>query len=171
MSQSAKIGTLVVAIIVIAGGAYFFSSRNSGSTSSTTETTTTTPTSSATTNASDRDIAPTTTPSPSPSTSSSTTPSPTQTTSADHTVTYENNAFSPSTVTIKVGETVAFVNKASNTPQIASDPHPTHTDYLPLNVGALSPGSTSSPVSFTKAGTFGYHNHSNSSQAGKIIVQ
>ena len=44
-------------------------------------------------------------------------------------VSYTDAGFSPKDVTVSVGETVRFVNTSSNRMWVASDEHPTHTDY------------------------------------------
>src|ERR1051326_866180 len=44
-------------------------------------------------------------------------------------VDYTSSGFSPSTLTVKAGDTVVFKNKSSSAFWPASDPHPTHTDY------------------------------------------
>jgi hypothetical protein len=50
---------------------------------------------------------------------------------------------------------------------VASDPHPTHTNYPAFNSG----GSVSSwTFTFTLAGSWGYHNHQNSGHTGTIVV-
>ncbi len=114
----------------------------------------------------------TTTPTTSSTPSSSTAPDSTAATTpaADSTITYSGSGFSPATITVKVGATVAIVNSSSQDMQFDSDPHPVHTDNTELNVGVVSPGQT---MTFTvnKKGTWGYHNHLNSSQTGKIVVQ
>lgn len=86
-------------------------------------------------------------------------------------ITYVNNAFSPSVVTIASGGSVTFTNADTKSINIASDPHPSHTEYPALNLGLLSTGKTSESVSFSKAGTYSYHNHINATQAGTIIVK
>lgn len=101
----------------------------------------------------------------SPTQSTSTTP-----TAAGQSVTYSNAGFLPSSVTIMSGQTVTFTNSSSSLLQINSDPHPTHTDNPELNIGAINPGE-SKTVTLTTKGTWGYHNHLNSSQRGSVIVQ
>lgn len=81
-----------------------------------------------------------------------------------------DDGFSPSTLTIKAGTKVTWVNNSGEDATINSNPHPTHTDYPPLNLGAFSNGQSLS-LTFDKPGTYGYHNHFNPSQKGTIIVQ
>lgn len=109
----------------------------------------------------------TTRPSVSPSSSQTATPS---TTTQQHLVTLTPNGFSPTNLTIKAGSTVTWTNNSGQPATVNSDPHPTHTDYPPLNLGQFANGGTLS-LTFTKPGTYGYHNHLNPSERGSIIVQ
>lgn len=109
-------------------------------------------------------------------TQQATTPTTTQTTPTgsstqqQNAVTLTQNGWSPATLTIKVGQTVTWINKSGQVATVNSNPHPTHTDYPPLNLGSFSNGSSLSLV-FPKAGTYGYHNHLSPSETGTIIVQ
>src|SRR5260221_1885636 len=85
-------------------------------------------------------------------------------------VTLTPNSFSPATLTITVAQTVTWTNKSATAATVNSNPHPTHTDYPPLNLGSFSDGASLS-LSFPKAGTYGYHNHLNPSETGMIVVQ
>ena len=95
------------------------------------------------------------------------------------TVTYTDNGFSPSTVTIAKGGTVTFQNSASDDVRVASNPHPIHNGYPTTGgcVGStfdscknIAPGSSWS-FTFDFSGSWGYHNHLNPSEGGTIIVQ
>ncbi|MDE1924727.1 MAG: hypothetical protein KGH79_00920 [Patescibacteria group bacterium] len=100
------------------------------------------------------------------------------------TVTYTAQGFSPSTVTIASGGTVRFVNQSGGAMYIASNPHPTHEGYDgttrsehcaagytgPAPFDQCTTGNTFS-FTFTKTGTFGYHNHTDPSIMGTVIVQ
>jgi plastocyanin len=87
-----------------------------------------------------------------------------------HLVTYSGTAFSPASLTIKSGDTVVFKNASSSSFRPASDPHPTHTDYPGFDSKqAVAAGGNFSFI-FTKVGSWGYHNHLNPSQTGKIVV-
>lgn len=87
-------------------------------------------------------------------------------------VDYDGSKFTPSTVTINAGDTVAFKNTGSSASVWpASDPHPTHTDYPGFDaLKGIAPGGTYS-FTFTKTGSWGYHNHLNPAQQGTIVVQ
>ncbi len=93
-------------------------------------------------------------------------------------VTYSDSGYSPSTLTVKKGETVIFKNQSSNSMWTASAVHPTHRGY-PTTGGCI--GSTfdackgiqsgdSWPFKFDIAGTWKYHNHLNPSDTGTIYV-
>ncbi len=75
----------------------------------------------------------------------------------------------PST-TIAVGDTVTWTNQDSRDHQIASDPHPAHTD-LPGLVSETLGKDKAYSFTFTKAGNYGYHDHLNSSIKGVITVK
>lgn len=84
-------------------------------------------------------------------------------------VTYDGSSFSPSNVTIDEGESVTWTNSSQITFDLASNSHPSHTNFPALNKGDVGPGETAT-VTFNDSGTYGYHNHSNASQTGTIIV-
>ncbi len=90
------------------------------------------------------------------------------------TVTFSDSGVSPATVTIKSGQSITWVNNSSKTIQVASDPHPTHTDNRELSNGQsvldLAPGA-STAVTLNKKGTWGFHDHLNPSVRGKVVVQ
>lgn len=86
------------------------------------------------------------------------------------TITLTKDGFSPQTVTIKAGEKVAWMNRSGKTATVNSNPHPIHTDYPPLNLGEFKNGDTLE-LTFSKPGTYGYHNHYNAFQGGKVIVK
>lgn len=95
---------------------------------------------------------------------------PTQTQNQANTVTLTANGFSPQTLTIQAGATVSWVNKSGDDATVNSNPHPTHTNYPPLNLGNFSDGGTLS-LTFPTPGTYGYHNHLNPSETGTVVVQ
>jgi plastocyanin len=86
------------------------------------------------------------------------------------TITYTNSGFSPATVTIKSGGTVTVKNDSTRMIQFNSDPHPSHTENSELNLGEVGGGSSKS-FTATKTGSWGYHDHLNSSDRGTIVVQ
>lgn len=158
------IGIVLVVLIILAGGWYLLANQSGG-----TQTGTQSGNSQATTTG--------------PSTGTSTVSTGT---SIRPLVTYTNDGFSPATLTVAEGTTVTFVNQSSNPMWIASDPHPTHQGYdgttrsthcAPGYTGptpfdectTVSPG-TSYTFTFTKTGSWGYHNHAGAEDHGTIVV-
>lgn len=92
------------------------------------------------------------------------------TTNENSVITISDNGFQPNTLTVKAGTKVTWVNKGNNVAVVASNPHPAHTDYPPLNLGKVAANGSVSLV-FDKPGTYGYHNHLMPSQTGAIVVQ
>lgn len=99
------------------------------------------------------------------------------------TVTYQDTGFSPGTVTVNAGDTVRFVNQSSRGMWVAADEHPTHTEYDGTALGAHCPlggsfdqcrsasAGGSFEFTFTKAGTFSYHNHVRAADNGTVTVR
>lgn len=85
-------------------------------------------------------------------------------------VTIENNKLNPQSVEINVGDSVVWLNKDETKHHIASDPHPSHTALPGFESVDLSVSQTYS-FKFTKAGTWGYHDHLNPSIKGTVIVK
>ncbi len=114
------------------------------------------------------------TPTPSvESTPSTETASPSASSSAvidENVVTISSSGFSPNDITIKVGGSVTWMNSSSDMQNVSSDPHPTHTNYSPLNLGNI-PADGKVSLVFPKAGTYTYHDHLHPSFKGSITVQ
>ncbi len=86
-------------------------------------------------------------------------------------VSYTDEGFAPSTSgPIYIGDTVQFVNKSSEKMWVASDDHPEHTDYPGFDQGRGVDTNGSYRFTFEKAGSWGYHNHLNTSHTGTIQV-
>lgn len=100
------------------------------------------------------------------------TPSPTtqKDMQSQNTITLTSSGFSPASLTVKVGDTVTWENRSGLVATVDSDPHPVHTNYPPLNLGNFSDGEELT-FTFDKPGTYGYHNHLNTSEKGTIIVE
>ena len=94
----------------------------------------------------------------------------TQTTPSTYEVVYGAEGFSPSTIEIKIGDTVVFKNESGKGMWIASDPHPIHNENPEFDAGISTANGNSWSFTFTKDGTFSYHNHLNSSFKGKVVV-
>jgi len=67
---------------------------------------------------------------------------------------------SPAAVTINPGESVTFINNDSRSHEIASNPHPAHTDCPAINaLGVLQAGQTKLTNALTTSRTCGFHDH------------
>jgi plastocyanin len=99
------------------------------------------------------------------------------------TVAYNGSSFSPSSVTIAQGGSVTFTSTGGGM-WVASNPHPVHTGYDGTSMqqhcaagytGAAPfdqcSGGTSFTFTFTKTGSWGYHNHLDHSAGGTVVVQ
>jgi plastocyanin len=102
------------------------------------------------------------------------------------TIAYTDQGFSPDSVTIAEGETVAWVNQSSENLWVASDPHPLHDGYdgttrsehcaagyqgpLPFDSCTMIKPGESWSFAFTQAGTWGYHNHADDDMRGSVTV-
>ncbi len=147
---------IIVALIVIAGG-YFLLAKKTQAPVDTMGTTQPTTTDTATPNA----------------------PNQPQTV----TVRYTDTGFSPQSITVPAGTKVTFVNNSSQRMWVGSDVHPVHAEYdgttLAQHCGSgtsfdqckAEDAGTSYSFTFTKAGTFGYHNHTRANDRGTVIVQ
>lgn len=80
-----------------------------------------------------------------------------------------SNNFNPPTIIVKKGTTVTW-KVATGTVQVASDPHPQHTDLAGFESSALKTGDLYT-FTFDKIGSFGYHNHLNPSAIGTVNVE
>jgi len=95
-------------------------------------------------------------------------------------VSYDGKRFLPETVTIIEGGTVRFLNTGDIKLWVASDNHPTHDRYPVKSdndcagssfdqcTSILNGGSWS--FTFTRTGTWGYHNHLRAQDTGEIVV-
>ena len=79
-------------------------------------------------------------------------------------VTLQNFAFSPASVTVKVGDTVTWTNKDSAGHTVASDGGTSFTSPT------MATGATFS-FTFTKTGTYAYHCSIHPSMKGTVVVQ
>lgn len=104
-------------------------------------------------------------------------------TDAARTVTYTSSGFSPQTLTVSVGTTVRFENDGGGAMWVASDVHPSHTEYdgTSRSEHCTEDGISNSfdqcdsgdvyTFTFDKVGEFDYHNHRNAQHGGTIVVQ
>lgn len=87
-----------------------------------------------------------------------------------NTVWIVDGSFNPSVLTVSAGDTVTWINKDAIERQVASDPHPTHTDLQSLESDILGEGDQYS-YTFDTAGEWGYHDHLNPIKKGIIVVK
>lgn len=85
------------------------------------------------------------------------------------TITYTDQGFSPSSLTVKAGATIRVVNNASDALEFSSDNHPTHLNNSELNMDVLNTGETGT-FTVTKTGEYGFHDHLNASNEGTLTV-
>jgi len=99
------------------------------------------------------------------------------------TVTFNGSNFSPASVTIAQGGTVTWVSTDGDM-WVASDPHPIHNGYdgttlqqhcAPGYTGATpfdecTGSSASWSFTFSKVGTWGYHDHLEANIMGSVTV-
>ena len=93
----------------------------------------------------------------------------------DPTITITSTGVGPKEVQVAVGGRVTFVNRDNAFHEMASDPHPVHTDCPEINaVTVLAPGASRQTAAFTRARTCTYHDHgqdTNTSLQGAIVVR
>lgn len=92
------------------------------------------------------------------------------------TITISNaGVVSPAAVTINPGESVTFINNDSRSHEIASNPHPQHTDCPAINaLGVLQAGQTRVTNALTTSRTCGFHDHNddtNRNLQGTITIR
>jgi plastocyanin len=103
-----------------------------------------------------------------------TAPTPPTTPPAGTTITISAAGASPTTLTVPPGSRVTFVNNDSRPHDMASDPHPEHTQCPALNIGFSQPGQTLQTQNLNTAGTCSFHDHNqptNTSLQGTIRIQ
>lgn len=94
----------------------------------------------------------------------------------------DENGFTPDTLSVKVGDTVTFVNKSVGKMWVGTDLHPTHMEYDGTSLkDHCAAGAKASfdqcaaaaeySFTFTKVGTFNYHNHARATMRGTVVVK
>jgi plastocyanin len=111
-----------------------------------------------------------------PTTPTTPTPPVTGTPSDTATITIgANGSISPSSVTITRGGRVTMVNNDTRNHDMASDPHPEHTQCTEINqIGFLTAGQQRTSGNFNTARTCGFHDHNlpdNAGLKGTIVIQ
>ncbi len=92
------------------------------------------------------------------------TPTPTSLSSAknektNQTIVRTKNGFSPDKITIRTGQSITFISKDAQEFWPASDPHPNHTNYSGFDAGKAINPNGSWRFTFTKEGTWRFHDH------------
>ena len=85
-------------------------------------------------------------------------------------VTFTDSGFSPKTVTVATGSVVAFMNESTGGMWVASDVHPTHQLLPGFDAQKSVAKGGSYEYTFTKVGTWTYHNHVAPTQTGTVVV-
>ena len=105
--------------------------------------------------------------------SSPSTPSPSE--NPNQMVISSAGVLTPSEITVPAGSRVLFINNHSRSHQIASDPHPEHTDCPEINqVGLLAQGQRRETGNLVTVRTCGLHDHDDPDNAklkGRIVVR
>ncbi len=103
---------------------------------------------------------------------------------ANTTVIYSDQGFSPANITIPLGTTVTFVNQNTKSMWVASAMHPTHILYSGTSLSQHCPDKDNSTFdqcaavekgnsfsfTFNKEGVWKYHNHTSGGDRGTITV-
>lgn len=95
-------------------------------------------------------------------------------------ISFTDNGYSPTSVTIKKGQTVRFVNNATVETWPASANHPSHTVYPEKTAGdclgsafdacrGLKSGE-SWDFTFNSIGSWGFHDHLHANKRGTVVV-
>ena len=90
------------------------------------------------------------------------------------TISITDSGFSPSNATVTAGGQITWTNNSKAKVQVASGPHPTHTQNQEVSDGKfvleLEPGQ-SATVTVNKVGAWDVHDHLKPSIKGKVTVQ
>jgi plastocyanin len=174
MSTNQILGIVIAAVIIILGAWYLLTPHSAA----TPETNTT--------DMSGMDMGQGTAQGATATSTTITTTTTTTTTSASTGVSYSASGFSPASVSIAEGGTVTWTNHSAQMLWVATDPHPAHTGYdgtsrdthcaagytgpAPFDAcTGIAPGASWS-FTFTKAGSWGYHNHLSPEDTGTVVV-
>ncbi len=87
------------------------------------------------------------------------------------TVFYTNKGFSPNTLEVSAGTKVTFINQSDKLMWVASSAHPTHQDLLGFDALRGVRAGSSYEYTFTKVGTWKYHDHLKPGTRGLITVK
>ncbi|MBI2096517.1 MAG: hypothetical protein HYT43_02705 [Candidatus Taylorbacteria bacterium] len=84
---------------------------------------------------------------------------------------YTSAGFSPQRVVVKAGQAVRFVNDTSQSMQVASDDHPTHTIFPDINMPRTVGKGGSYELLVLRKGSWGYHNHIRPQHTGILVIE
>jgi plastocyanin len=107
-------------------------------------------------------------------------PNPPTNPSNPYTFTLTSGGVSPKELTVPPGTRVLFFNQDARRHDIASDPHPEHTDCTEINsVGVLTTGQSRETGNLVAPKTCGFHDHDNpppttaagNQWTGRIIIR
>lgn len=84
---------------------------------------------------------------------------------------FNGSTYSPKNVTINAGETVTFKNASDKTFWPASNVHPVHNILPEFDANRPLPTGAEYSFTFTKAGSWPWHDHLRASQTGVITVK
>jgi plastocyanin len=110
----------------------------------------------------------------------SSTPAPPTTPSNPYTFTLTSSGVSPKELSVPPGTRVLFINQDSRRHDMASDPHPDHSDCTEINsVGVLTTAQSRETGNLVTAKTCGFHDHDNpppttaagNQWTGRIVVR
>jgi len=90
---------------------------------------------------------------------------------AETTVSYKDDGFHESVIYVKLGSTVVFRNDSGRNMWIASAPHPAHTAYPEFDQKKSVSRGGSYSFTFTKVGSWKFHNHMMPDQTGTVVVR
>ena len=83
---------------------------------------------------------------------------------------YRDSGFSPAQISVKLGESVTWINQSGKSMWVASADHPEHKQYPGFDqLQAVENGGQYS-FNFQKEGSWNYHNHSNPVHTGIVVV-
>ena len=73
--------------------------------------------------------------------------------------TFGADGVSPKELTVTIDTMVTFTNNSTREIDLASSPHPAHTDCPELNLRELAPGATRTVRIVTRRASCGFHDH------------
>jgi plastocyanin len=81
-----------------------------------------------------------------------------------------DQGFDPAKVCVVQGGTVVWTNETRSSHRVASDPHPSHTDYPGFDDVRGEAGGGTYSFTFDRIGDWGYHDHADPSHTGRVVV-